>query len=125
MHCMPMHPPPRAAPDRELVKGTLPLLVLQLVSEADTYGYELIRALEERSAAAFTFSEGTLYPVLHSLERDGLVTSRWDTSGGGRRRKYYRISPAGRADLADRLDQWHAFTRAVEAIVDGEPRGRA
>lgn len=111
--------------DKELVKGTLPLLVLQLVAEGDTYGYELIKAIQHRTDGAFTFAEGTLYPVLHGLERDRLVSSYWDASGGARRRKYYQITPGGRTALASRASEWSAFTAAVGRIVGGESRGRA
>lgn len=106
------------AVDKELLKGTLPLLVLQVVRTRATYGYELIRRLEASSGGAFVFAEGTLYPVLHALERDQLITSTWVTATGARRRKYYHITDAGRVELARRLAEWQAFTRAVDAVVE-------
>ncbi|MFT3887629.1 MAG: helix-turn-helix transcriptional regulator [Arachnia sp.] len=106
--------------DKELVKGTLPMLVLQLTSEGDTYGYELIKAISARSGGTFTFSEGTLYPVLHALERDGLVASRWEAAAGLRRRKYYGITAAGSAALEARREEWGAYSAAVRAVLGGE-----
>ncbi len=105
--------------DKELVKGTLPLLVLSVLAHGDSYGYELIRALQDRSSGALSFAEGTLYPVLHTLERDRLVTAYWDETGGGRRRKYYRVTPAGQADLTRRRAEWVRFADAVTYVVEG------
>ena len=106
--------------DKELVKGTLPLIVLRLVAGADCYGYQIIKEIEGLSDGVLTFGEGTLYPVLHSLERDGLVSARWGESDAGRRRKYYRATDAGRRDLARRLRDWHDFTTAVDRVVTEE-----
>ena len=104
--------------DRQLLKGTIPLLVLSLLASKDRYGYDLIKSMEHQSNAVFRFSEGTLYPVLHSLERDGCLTSLWQDTGL-RRRKYYRITERGRAELARRREQWRLFTTSVAAILDG------
>lgn len=103
--------------DKQLLKGTIPLLVLSLLAEKDRYGYDLIKAMEDGSRGAFRFSEGTLYPVLHRLERDGRLTSAWEEIGR-RRRKYYRITGKGRAELADRREQWTLFTTSVAAILE-------
>lgn len=104
--------------DKQLLKGTIPLLVLSLLASEDRYGYDLIKSMEDRSHGAFRFSEGTLYPVLHSLERDGRLTSVWEETGR-RRRKYYRITAKGRAELTARREQWLLFTTSVAAILDG------
>lgn len=102
--------------DKQLLKGTIPLLVLSLLSTKDRYGYDLIRSMEDSTNGAFRFSEGTLYPVLHSLERDGRLTAAWAETGR-RRRKYYRITEKGRAELAARREQWTLFTASVAAIL--------
>lgn len=104
--------------DKQLLKGTIPLLVLSLLATKDRYGYDLIKSMEDRSDGAFRFSEGTLYPVLHGLERDGRLTSVWEETGR-RRRKYYRITEKGRAELTARREQWTLFTSSVAAILDG------
>jgi PadR family transcriptional regulator PadR len=104
--------------DKQLLKGTIPLLALSLLATKDRYGYDLIKSMEDRSDGAFRFSEGTLYPVLHALEREGRLTSVWEETGR-RRRKYYRITDQGRAELATRRAQWTLFTTSVAAILDG------
>jgi transcriptional regulator len=106
--------------DKQLLKGTIPLLVLHLLAQADLYGYQLIKSLEQISAGVFTFSEGTLYPVLHTLERDGHLRAYWREADTGRKRKYYAITPAGRRDLARRHDQWSTFAGAIQAVLAEE-----
>jgi len=107
--------------DRQLLKGTIPLLVLRLLDRGELYGYQLIKSLDELSAGAFRFSEGSLYPVLHSLERDGLLSAHWQSGESGRKRKYYTITGRGRAELAARLRQWRTFAAAIETVLAEEP----
>ena len=78
--------------DKGLVGGSSMLLVLSLLTEKDMYGYEIIRALDERSDSTFQYREGTLYPVLHKLENKGFVTSYKEKTQQGKERKYYSIS---------------------------------
>ncbi|MCB0913621.1 MAG: helix-turn-helix transcriptional regulator [Propionibacteriaceae bacterium] len=106
--------------DKQLLKGTIPLLVLHLLTQADMYGYQLIKSLEQISAGIFRFSEGTLYPVLHSLERDGLLRAYWRVSDVGRKRKYYAITDRGRRELGHRTAEWQTFTGAVNAVLAEE-----
>jgi DNA-binding PadR family transcriptional regulator len=108
--------------DKQLLKGTIPLLVLSLLASKDRYGYDLIKSISDASDGVFRFSEGSLYPVLHGLERDGRLTSVWEETGR-RRRKYYRITEKGRAELAERREQWTLFTTGVAAILDGAVDG--
>jgi DNA-binding PadR family transcriptional regulator len=82
------------------------------------HGYALIERLRQRSAGAFDFPEGTIYPALHRLERGGLLTSRWST-GVARRRRIYSMRRRGRAVLKDHLREWRLFARAVERVVGG------
>lgn len=103
--------------DRQLLKGTLPLLVLRLLERGDLYGYELIKTLQTASGGVFRFGEGSLYPVLHSLERDGQLRSYWSGEESGRKRKYYAITAAGRRDLLDRQAQWRSLAGAIEAVL--------
>jgi PadR family transcriptional regulator PadR len=106
--------------DKQLLKGTIPLLVLQLLDRGELYGYQLIKSLDELSAGAFHFSEGSLYPVLHSLERDGLLNAHWQSADSGRQRKYYAITPRGRTELAARRHQWRTFASAIETVLAEE-----
>lgn len=106
--------------DKQLLKGTIPLLVLHLLSQADLYGYQLIKSMEQISSGVFRFSEGTLYPVLHSLERDGYLRAYWRDSDVGRRRKYYAITAAGRQELAARATEWRTFAGAIDAVLSEE-----
>ena len=104
-------------PDNHLLAGSASLLVLSLLASGDKYGYEMIAALEEKSDHTFTLKEGTLYPVLHSLEKAGAVTVYEQAAPPGRRRKYYRITPRGRRLLEEKREQWHSFSALVNAVV--------
>lgn len=110
--------------DKQLLKGTIPLLVLHLLAQADMYGYQLIKSLEQLSSGAFRFSEGTLYPVLHSLERDGMLRAHWVVAESGRRRKYYAITDRGRRDLDSRMAEWRTFASTIDAVLS-EDAGHA
>ena len=105
--------------DKGLVGGSTVLLVLTLLEEKDCYGYEMIKTLEERSDATFQFKEGSLYPVLHKLEHDGLVTAYRQKADSGTERKYYHITPAGLEALADETEQWNVFSSAVNKVILG------
>lgn len=83
---------------KELLKGTTTLLILQLLNEKDQYGYELTKALEQRTDNLFTLKEGTLYPILHALENEGMIEAYWEDTQSARKRKYYRITEAGKRD---------------------------
>jgi PadR family transcriptional regulator PadR len=100
----------------EALKGHLDLLLLSALAEGPSHGYLLIERLRERSDGAFDLPEGTVYPALHRLERDGLLSSEW-TEAPGRRRRVYRLTRAGRAALGRRETEWRSFARAVEAVI--------
>jgi PadR family transcriptional regulator PadR len=85
--------------DRELLKGSISLLLLNLLSRGEMYGYEMLQAAAVRSANAFEL-EGTLYPALHQLEKKGLVRSEWRTGDNGRERKYYSLTTKGQKGRA-------------------------
>jgi DNA-binding PadR family transcriptional regulator len=98
------------------LRGHLDLLLLAtLARTGPAHGYALIGALREGSDGAFDLPEGTVYPALHRLERDGCVTSQWST-GPPRRRRVYELTAAGQTALAARRRDWHTFARAVELI---------
>jgi PadR family transcriptional regulator PadR len=103
--------------DRELLKGSIALLLLKLLSERDMYGYEIIQESVRRSQDAFEFKEGTLYPALHQLHKRGYLHSEWRTGKNGKQRKYYGLTPAGRKAARRSEQEWVSFTRVVNAIL--------
>ena len=105
------------AQDRELVKGNIDSLLLSLIARQPMYGYQIIKELEKRSEGYFTFKEGTLYPILHRLEKAGLVTGKWQTLTGERHRKYYYITDKGQYRLAEKKNQWLDFFTAMNRII--------
>lgn len=90
--------------------------MLGTLSAGPMHGYAVIDALRGRSEGAFDLAEGTVYPVLHRLEAEGLLASAW-TTAEGRRRRVYRLTRSGRAALARRKADWSRFARAVEAVL--------
>src|SRR5215472_12600716 len=103
--------------DRELMKGSIALLLLNLLTRGELYGYEILQAAAVRSANAFEFKEGTLYPALHHLEKKGLVKSEWRTGDNGRERKYYSLTQKGRKASREYERQWQHLTGAVNAVL--------
>ena len=100
----------------ETLKGHLDALVLATLRESPAHGYAVIEALKRRSGGEFALPEGTVYPVLHRLEAEGLLESSW-SSAAGRRRRVYNLTRLGRAALGDRQAQWRRFAAAVEAVL--------
>jgi PadR family transcriptional regulator PadR len=101
----------------QLRKGSTALVLLHLIAVRPTYGFELAERLRERTDGVLAAKEGTLYPALHSLEADGLVESYWQDSPSGPRRRYYRITQAGREALTQRRAQWTMLMEAVNAAL--------
>ncbi len=103
---------------RELLKGSTETLILSLLTIEPMYGYRLVREMDSRSSGYFHLPEGTLYPALHRLERDGMVESNWwENYRGGSTRKYYKITPNGRDRLSSMLQEWELFTGAVNLVA--------
>lgn len=103
--------------DKNLIGGSTILMLLALLEEKDCYGYEIIKELKERSQNVFQFKEGTLYPVLHKMENLGYVKSYRAQAENGKERKYYRITGAGKAQLAEEKKQWEVFCASVERVI--------
>jgi len=101
---------------RDTVKGHVDLLLLSVLEGGPAHGYGLVETLRERSEGAFDLAEGTVYPSLYRLERRRLVTSRWETAGG-RRRRVYRLTDGGREALERQRSEWRTFAQAMEAVV--------
>jgi len=93
---------------KDLVAASATPLVLAILAEGDSYGYAIIKRVAQMSGGHLQWTDGMLYPVLHRLERQGYVASRWAASDNGRKRKYYRITRAGRSQLAAQRRQWNA-----------------
>jgi DNA-binding PadR family transcriptional regulator len=105
----------------QFIKGVARMLVLQLLSERTMYGYELATALSRRSDGVFALGQGTLYPLLYSLEAKGLieVAREEDAPGTERKRRYYRVTPAGRAELTAGLATWRDMTHGMRLVLGG------
>ena len=96
---------------KELVAASATPMILAILSRGETYGYAIIREIREVSCTQIEWTDGMLYPVLHRLERNGLVAAKWGSSESGRRRKYYRLTKEGRTQLEAERKRWQ--------IVDG------
>lgn len=109
--------PDRRGIDRELRRGSLELAILHLLAGGEAYGYEIVSKLTNRTNGALEITEGTLYPVLYRLERAGFVTVRWETPSRGVPRKYYDLTPEGRAELSRLTREWNAFVKAMGDLL--------
>ncbi|MDT8437863.1 MAG: helix-turn-helix transcriptional regulator [Wenzhouxiangellaceae bacterium] len=105
--------------NKDLVAASSTPLVLALLAESDSYGYAIIKRVRELSGGQITWTDGMLYPVLHRLERQGWIASRWQAADTGRRRKYYRLTNAGREQLANEQRQWQAVDATLKRIWRG------
>ena len=109
-------------PSKDLVAASSVPLVLAILARGDSYGYEIIQKVDELSDGRWAWSEGMLYPVLHKLEKAGLVRSYWHAAAGQRRRRYYKLLPAGRAELDVRVQEWgqvhEVLMRTVAKVPD-------
>ncbi len=105
--------------DKTLVTRSTGMLILRLLQEQDMYGYRMIEELSRRSDETFSLKAGTLYPLLHDLWRQGLVVSYEKTAETGRVRKFYSLTKKGRATLAEKTQEWEAFSGAVNKVLTG------
>ena len=103
---------------RELLKGSTTMLVLSLLENENMYGYEMIKKLTEKSKNVFEFQEGTLYPILHSLEEKNYITSYWDKTVA-KKRKYYSITKKGKDVLKEKEVEWKIFSNGVNKVLGG------
>jgi len=105
--------------ESQLLKGVAPVAVLQILSRAPMYGYELSQAVEQRSGDILTLGKGTLYPLLYNLEAKKLVRGKWETTESGRKRRYYSITGKGEEDLARQKAQLQELTKGLDIILGG------
>jgi PadR family transcriptional regulator, regulatory protein PadR len=99
--------------DKDLVAASATPLVLAILAEGESYGYAILKRVREVSDGDLEWTDGMLYPLLHRLHRLGYVTPEWRTPEGGRRRRYYALTDAGRAALAEHKRQWTTVARAL------------
>ncbi|MFL5579585.1 MAG: PadR family transcriptional regulator [Gemmatimonadaceae bacterium] len=109
--------------DRDLLAGTVSVLILSLLGERAMYGWEILREAERRSASAFVMKEGTIYPALHQMERAGFLKSEWRDGEDGRARKYYALTAKGRRAAESKRKQWESLADAVRLILAGPAHG--
>ena len=105
--------------DKGLMAGSGTMLVLSLLEGSDMYGYQIIEELARRSSDLFQMKEGTLYPILHSLEKGKYLSSYQQEAPTGRMRKYYRLTRKGKKLLDDKRSEWAAFHQGVEQVLSG------
>jgi DNA-binding PadR family transcriptional regulator len=102
----------------EILRGHLEGLLLAVLTEGPLHGYDIVDSLRAKSSGHFDLASGTVYPALHRLEAAGLVTSSWATAGG-RRRRVYRLTPAGRRSFAEQRRTWHELASVITRVMDG------
>lgn len=102
--------------EKDLVAASSTPLVLAILSEGESYGYAIIKRVGELSGGELEWTDGMLYPLLHRLERNGLVEALWGQSETGRRRKYYRLTRAGTEQLDRQRQQWQVVDKAMRGV---------
>jgi PadR family transcriptional regulator, regulatory protein PadR len=106
-----------SALERELKRGSTEVLILALLEDRQRHGYEISRLIDERSHGAISFHTASLYPTLYRLEDRGLIEGRWVEKAGQRRRRYYRLTPAGRKVLTSQRSTWESFFLALDRVA--------
>ncbi len=101
----------------QIRKGSTTLLILAVLSEEPMYGYQISRELARRSGGYFDMKEGLLYPLLHRMQREGLLSSEWQAASGSRRRKYYTITPAGKEAIQEQTQEWQTFINNLQGVL--------
>ena len=105
--------------DKGLMAGSGTMLILSLLEGSDMYGYQMIEELARRSSDLFQMQEGTLYPVLHGLEKDKYLSSYQTEAPSGRMRKYYKLTRKGKKLLDGKRAEWEAFQQGVDHVLSG------
>ena len=107
-------------PDLDLLRGTLDLLILKTLSWGPMHGLAVLRWIEQATGERLQIEEGALYPALHRMEQRGWLDAEWGYTDKNRRAKYYRLTRAGRAQLAAELSKWSRYTEAVGLLLAAE-----
>lgn len=103
---------------KELLKGSTTMLILEMLKSENMYGYQMIKKLSEKSENVFELKEGTLYPILHTLEEENLITAYWDETTA-KKRKYYAITQKGTKQLKERKEEWKIFSNGINKVIGG------
>ena len=101
----------------DLFTGSLDLLVLRTLSLAPMHGWGITQRIQQATDGVLEVNQGSLYPALQRLEKDGLITSEWDTTNNNRRARYYRLTAAGRRALGAELESWRRFAAGLETVL--------
>lgn len=104
---------------KKLLTGSTTMLILKLLEEKDMYGYLMIEELDKRSDNTFSLKAGTLYPLLHGLEEDGMVTSYDESVDSARVRKYYSITKKGKSLLKEKKEEWNVYVSTINQVLEG------
>ena len=107
---------------KELIGASSIPMILSILSQGESYGYEIIKRIKELSGDKIEFKEGTMYPVLHKLEKKGLIESFWKQSETGRKRKYYKITTRGRQELDLEKENWCTINTIIASLWKIEPK---
>ena len=111
------------APETELKRGTADLMILAVLEARARHGYEIAKLIDDRSGGMLRFHVGSLYPMLYRMERRGWIDGKWIEKGGQRRRRYYRLTPAGRKVLVEQRTSWRELLVAFQRVagIDSRP----
>ena len=104
-------------PTVDALRGSLDLLVLKTLSLAPMHGWGIGQRVQQISKGVLELNQGSLYPALQRLEKDGLITSDWGTTDNNRQARYYRLTAAGRRELGVELENWRKFAAGLEAVL--------
>ena len=107
--------PPR--PQTDALRGSLDLLILKTLSLAPMHGWGISQHVQQISKGVLEVNQGSLYPALQRLEKDGLIASDWNTTDNNRQARYYRLTPAGRRALGEELESWKRFAAGLDAVL--------
>jgi PadR family transcriptional regulator PadR len=105
--------------DKEIMKGSIDILILSIINKQDNYGYEIAKCIKEKSEGIYAMGEGTLYPALKRLEEKELIESYWQESKLTGKRKYYKITSDGKKTLNERISQWNKVTSLINIFKEG------
>jgi len=105
--------------NNDLIKGSTIIIILSILEKEDLYGYGLIKEIDKQSNGLFKFKEGTLYPLLHTLEEKKLIESYWEKKENSRKRKYYKITKRGKVELIKRKESWEIFSETLNTVLGG------
>lgn len=105
--------------DKEILKGSIDILILSLLNQEDMYGYIIAKSIKEKSDNLYEMGEGTLYPALKRMEAKDLIQSYWMESDSGTKRKYYKITDLGKKELKSKFEAWNSINNLIKLCYKG------